>query len=121
MDHTAIDKGIAAHARWKARLNNAIDTGRMDVPVATVRVDNQCEFGKWLYGGEIPAEQKRAEHYATVRELHGRFHQAAARVVELAEAGKAGDARAEMASSGEFAVVSSKLTLAMSAWKKSLT
>ncbi len=121
MDHTAIDNGIAAHARWKARLYKAIDSGKMDVPAATVRVDNQCDFGKWLYGADVPAEQKKGSHYVAVRDLHARFHKAAANVAVLIEAGKGGEAKKEMDSGGEFAVVSSKLTLAMSAWKKSLS
>jgi hypothetical protein len=55
-----------------------------------------------------------------VRELHARFHLEAARVLELALAGKRGEATAAMALGSPFATVSSKLTAAMTAWRKDL-
>jgi hypothetical protein len=120
MNQDAIDKGIAAHSVWKSRLNTAISRGKMDVPAASIRADNQCEFGKWLYAPEIPASDKGSAHYPKIRDLHARFHKAAAKVAELAEAGRAAEAKKEMGLGGEFTQVSSELTLAMSAWRKSL-
>ncbi|MEZ5403465.1 MAG: CZB domain-containing protein [Bryobacteraceae bacterium] len=119
MDASQIDKWVAAHGMWKARLNTAIENGKLDVPAATVRLDNYCDFGKWLYGASIPDGQKQTEHYTKVKALHADFHKAAAAVAALAEAGKPVEARNRMG--GEFAKVSSQLTLAMTAWKKSLS
>lgn len=115
-----ITKAIGAHGMWKTRLTQAIDTGKMDANVDTVRVDNQCAFGKWLYGATLDAKDKTSPYYEEVRGLHAKFHQAAAQVVELAVAGKKREAQQLMSLEGEYTKVSSKLTAAMSAWVKGL-
>ena len=79
-----LEKAIAAHASWKARLRTAVSTGKFDVPVSTVKLDNQCEFGKWLYGPELSASDRQTKNYRTVKQLHAQFHLDAAKVVELA-------------------------------------
>jgi hypothetical protein len=113
-----IDKAIAAHARWKSHLRQAIETRKSDWTVDRVRPDNLCDFGRWL--GERPAPQRMTEHYKSVHDLHARFHTEAAHVLELALAGRREDAAAAMAIGSPFANVSSKLTIAMTAWKKAL-
>ncbi|MGC8638786.1 MAG: CZB domain-containing protein [Isosphaeraceae bacterium] len=113
-----IDKAIAAHARWKSHLRQAINTGKSDFTVEVVRPDSLCEFGKWLR--ERPAAEKMSEHYKTVSDLHARFHFEASHVLELALAGEREKATAAMAVGGPFANVSSKLTAVMTAWKLSL-
>ncbi|MEK9142033.1 MAG: CZB domain-containing protein [Nitrospirota bacterium] len=115
-----INKAIGAHGMWKTRLTHAIETGKMDATVDTVRMDNQCAFGKWLYGASLDAKDKRASHYEEVRSLHAKFHQVASQVVELALAGKKQQALQLMSLEGGYTEVSSKLTAAMSAWVKSL-
>ncbi len=114
-----IDKAIAAHAHWKSHLRQAIETGKSEWTLARVRPDNLCEFGRWL--GERPAPQRMTEHYKSVHDLHTRFHTEAAHVLEIALSGRREDAKAAMAVGSPFANVSSKLTIAMTAWKKSLT
>lgn len=119
-DIQEIDKGIGAHGLWKARLKSAIDAGHMDTPVEVIRKDDQCAFGKWLHGPTLSAADKASSHYRIVRDLHAEFHRTAARVAELALAGKKADAEKQMALGGEYANVSTKLTAAMMAWKQSL-
>ena len=65
-----IEKAIAAHGAWKERLEGAIETGKIDIPVETIKVDNQCEFGKWLYGEGAAVAADHADRYAKVKELH---------------------------------------------------
>ena len=113
-----LDKAIGAHGMWKTRLKTAIETGKTEVPVETIRQDNQCVFGKWLYGTTLTSVDKASSHYKTVRELHAEFHKTAARVTELALGGKKAEAEAMMALGGEYAGISGKLTQAMMAWKK---
>jgi hypothetical protein len=110
-----ITRGIAAHAKWKFYLRQAINTGESEWTVATARVDDRCEFGAWLHG--LPAEQRLGEHFKTVSEQHAAFHRAAAEVLELALAGRRAEAEAAIADASRFAGVSRKLTLAMMAWK----
>lgn len=111
-----IDHAIAAHARWKSNLRQAIETGRSDYTVERVRPDHVCEFGRWLL--DRPVAEKLTQHYRTVRDLHARFHMEAARVLELALAGKRDEANAAMAIGGPFSKISTKLTAAITAWKK---
>lgn len=118
LDLNPIDKAIAAHARWKSHLRRAIETGNSEFTVAKVRPDNLCEFGQWLL--ERSGPQRLTEHFKTVRDLHSRFHIEASHVLELALAGRRTEAEAAMAIGSPFANVSSRLTIAMTNWKKSL-
>lgn len=113
-----IDNAIGAHGMWKSRLKIAIDTGKSEVPVEVIRQDNQCVFGKWLYGSSLTAADKSSSHYKTVKDLHATFHKTAAQVAELALAGKKAEAEKLMGLGGEYSTVSSKLTQAMLEWKK---
>ena len=111
-----IDRAIAAHARWKSHLRQAIETGKSDWTPEGVRPDNLCEFGRWLLE-RSPAE-KATDQFRTVRDLHARFHLEASQVLALALASHREQAAAAMAIGSTFATVSSKLTTALTAWKK---
>lgn len=120
-DKQEIDKGVGAHGLWKMRLRNAVDSGNLEVGVDTLRQDNQCRFGKWLYGPTLTAVDKHSPHFTTVKTLHGRFHEAAARVAELVLAGKKAEATNALEDpNSDFCQVSTQLTSAMMAWKRSL-
>jgi methyl-accepting chemotaxis protein len=112
-----IDKAIGAHGLWKTRLKTAIDSGKSEMPVETIREDNQCAFGKWLYGPSLTSADKASSHYKTVKDLHAEFHKTAAHVTELAVSGKKADAQSMMSLNGAYAAVSGKLTQAMLEWK----
>lgn len=114
-----IVKAIAAHGQWKTRLKNAIESSTIDVPVATIETNNQCAFGKWLYGPSIAAQDKATQHYKTVVELHTKFHKTAAKIAALAVAGKKPEAEKLMGLNGDFATISAQLTGALMSWKKS--
>ncbi len=118
VDKQQIDKGVGAHAVWKIRLKQAIESGKMDTSIDNVRVDNVCAFGKWFYGGSIPDSVKQSADYAAIREMHAEFHKTAAKVAEHALAGNRRDAEQLMAGDGAFAAISLKLTSALMAWKK---
>ena len=114
----AINKGIAAHSAWKARLRTAVSSGKFDVPAATVAKDNQCEFGKWLYG--LSGTDQLTEKFSTVRRLHTQFHEEAARIVTLATSGQSEKAEQAMALGGSYTKASAELTGAMVRWRNSL-
>lgn len=119
VDTENIVRGIAAHAKWKYRLKQAITTGTSEWTVPTVRVDDRCEFGQWLRS--IPSAEQHCDHWRTVKARHGEFHRAAADVLDMALAGRRDDAEAAIAPHSRFAEVSKKLTLAMMAWKNDIT
>ncbi|CAK0781376.1 CZB domain-containing protein [Gammaproteobacteria bacterium] len=112
-----IDDAISAHGNWKVRLKRMISSGEADTSVETIRQDNQCAFGQWLYGPTLTTGDKASSHYKAVKDLHAEFHKAAARVATLALCGKKAEAEKMMAMGGEYALISAKLTQAMIAWK----
>lgn len=109
-----IEAAIAAHAMWKLKLKAAIDGGQMP-DIATVAADNQCQFGKWLYSATHTGPH--AAHFAKVKQLHAEFHRATAGVLNELKAGKVKSADAAIAPGTPFFDVSSKLTMALVAWK----
>jgi hypothetical protein len=98
----------------------AASTGKFDVTPTAVKADNQCEFGKWLYGTQMSASEKQSPHYAPVKQLHAQFHQEAAKVVELATAGKKIEAEKAIAIGSSYTKVSTSLTSEIVKWRESL-
>ena len=111
-----IDKAIAAHAMWKVRLRKAISERKSDFTPAAVSVDNQCEFGKWLYS--LPANDQQSQEWKSVREHHAKFHKEAGNVLGLALGGKTTEADTGLATGSPFAKISVELTSALMRWKK---
>jgi hypothetical protein len=99
---------------WKQRLKQAIDNGKSDFTIERVRPDNLCDFGKWLYS--LPASAQTSYHWRTVRELHGKFHAEAARVLGLAISGNKQEAEKALETESHFAKISFELTGAMMKW-----
>ncbi len=113
-----ITKAIGAHGMWKARLRTMIDTGVVEIPVEKIGADNQCDFGKWLYGTTLDAKEKQSDRYKTVIDLHAKFHKEAAKVASLVIAGKGTDAAKALENGTPFAAISTTLTTKMMDWKK---
>jgi len=116
-----IQKAIAAHANWKARLRTAVDTGKFDGTAATVKLDNQCGFGKWLYGADFSADEKKTENYRTAVDLHAKFHREAAQVVEWATSGQKDAAEQAMGLEGSYTKASTALTKELVQWRLKLS
>lgn len=114
-----IEKAIGAHSLWKIRLNAAINTGVSEFSPEKVSTDNQCDFGRWLYGETISAAEKAGPCYQSVRQHHTEFHKVAADVLKLALSGKKDEAHKLVGLGGRFASLSAELTTAMMAWAKS--
>jgi len=114
--HEQIHLALAAHAAWKQRLIDAIEKQSSTVAAGTARLDNQCAFGKWLYGATLGRAVKRSAKYRECLELHRRFHLAAGDVLSLALAGDRHGASRAMAPGGEFARISESLSSALMEW-----
>ena len=113
-------KAIAAHSSWKARLRAAINNGKSDVSPSQVKVDNQCEFGKWLYGTELSPAEKQTENYRAVKQLHAQFHAEAAKVLDAALTGHKDMAEHSLGIGGECAKIATALTQATMKWRDSV-
>ena len=112
-----LQQAILAHGQWKVRLESAIATGKSEFRPETVKPDNNCVFGKWFYG--LPESEKNSKFYAEVKDLHAQFHLAAAKVLELAIAGKPDEAM-KLMTEGEYIRSSAKLILALGRWLNSV-
>jgi hypothetical protein len=75
-----------------------------------------CEFGKWLYS--LEDRVKITQPFRRVKDLHYRFHQEAAGVVEMAATGDFDGART--LSNGAFFRTSQDLIHAMETWQAGL-
>ncbi|WP_407342035.1 methyl-accepting chemotaxis protein [Pengzhenrongella phosphoraccumulans] len=113
-----LTRAIGAHGTWKKKLTTAIAAGSSNHDVATVALDDRCDFGRWLHGS-VPAEGSTAHHRTSVR-LHAGFHREAAAVLRLVSGGGQAEARASMAAGGDFAEASRLLTSAMVDWRQAV-
>jgi hypothetical protein len=98
---------------------DAIDSGHSESRVADVRLNDACEFGKWL--ASLPLTERLTGHYKQVSSLHAEFHVLASNILELALSGRTAEATSAMALGSRFAAVSSQLTMAVLAWKERAT
>jgi hypothetical protein len=116
IDPASLYHAIAAHAKWKFRLREAIHAGQSEWTVDAVRPDDRCEFGRWLIS--LPLSDRMSKEWREAKELHARFHASAAEVLGSALAGRKVEADAAMAPGGAFADVSTKLVRLLTDWKK---
>jgi len=113
-----IKNAIGDHGKWKKKLKNAVDTGKIDVPVSTIRSDNDCDFGKWLHGPSATEKEKNSLYYQKVLDLHAAFHEKAADAAQHAVAGNKAAAMKMLGVNGEYVEASATLTTAMIDWLK---
>jgi len=113
-----IERAIDNHALWMSQLREAIFDTQAPIDVEAIRAEDRCEFGKWLYGSRLSDEERASSVYQEVKRLHAEFHQAAARVVELAASGKTHDAYSLLY--GDYITMSGRLAIAMRAWREKL-
>lgn len=111
-----INKAIGAHGMWKVRLRTAIDSGKSEWSINQVKVDNQCDFGKWLHS--LPEGEKKTDSWKNVCSIHAKFHDEAAKILESALQGKKETAYKGLDVGSEFTKTSSTLTGAMMKWLK---
>ncbi|MDM7456005.1 MAG: methyl-accepting chemotaxis protein [Tepidimonas sp.] len=76
-----IDEIIDAHRQWKIKLRDAMENHHR-VDVDTLRRDDCCALGKWIYG-EGRQRFGSQPRFAELIERHSHFHQVAADVGEL--------------------------------------
>jgi len=122
MEHSELDKeiraAVKAHDAWSRRLSTAINLGSCETAPSDIAVDNKCEFGKWLYEGGLDADTTDSKPFQVTKRLHADFHKVAARVADLAEQGKKGEAYTLM--DGEYSFAASKLMRALAKWRGEL-
>lgn len=113
-----IEDALSAHNLWKLRLRNMIGSRKIETPIETIIVDDQCQFGKWLYGPTFSVADTHGPHYRAVLALHKQFHAAAARVAQSVVDGNVDAARRLMLPGGEYWEATAELESALREWGK---
>jgi hypothetical protein len=113
-----LEQAIAAHVHWMTLLRQAVLDAVSGINVDSIAAHNQCEFGKWLHGPGLSADDRLTDDYLEVWRVHAEFHELARRIVELATAGQMVEANTLLY--GEYMTVSGKLVLAMRSWQERL-
>ena len=119
-DPSELNKAIKNHSVWKVRLKDAVDCGNSEFTPTQVRANHLCEFGKWL--NTLPQAEKAQADYRTILPLHEKFHNEAAKVLELAISGQKDKAHIALTDlKSDFVYTSAQLINALSDWKKKLS
>ena len=88
-----IDGAIEAHMSWKEHLEDAIKNKSSDLSVDSVKSDQNCAFGLWIYSDDISEETRTSIERSSIPSLHHAFHNCAASLLEFAlESKPRGDA-----------------------------
>ncbi|MGB0660477.1 MAG: CZB domain-containing protein [Mangrovicoccus sp.] len=114
----AITRAIGAHVAWRNKLIQAIKTGFFEGEVESIRVDDNCAFGKWLQSRAISSDMKQGKPYEVVSRLHREFHQIAAQI--LVHVQQKDQAKAADLMNSEFNRKSETLIRALNKWKGEL-
>lgn len=69
-----LDKGFSAHANVKSRLKRIIK-GEEEATPESVKADNLCIIGEWIYGPG--KEYEGLSEFQNLKEIHKNFHLAA--------------------------------------------
>ncbi len=116
-----ISKAMDAHSLWRTRLEDAIEKGSIDVPLDIIKTDNNCAFGKWIFGNNLTDEIKNSEIFGQIKTLHAKFHIEAGKIAELAIQGKKQEALDLLNIHGEYNTISSSLMQLLIKWRKQLS
>lgn len=79
-------QAVTAHTGWKMKVARYLSSPDGSLQVATVRQDNRCELGKWLYG-EGKSFHLLPEYQKLVAD-HARLHQSASDLIRRANTGE---------------------------------
>lgn len=113
-----IEAAISSHELWKKRLLSAIESGISEWAPQTVKTDNQCDFGRWLYA--CTPKEKAMPRYDVVKHLHAQFHIEAGRILDIGLRGDRHNALAEMAKGQRYANMSASLMDELRNWEAEL-
>lgn len=104
-----IEAAIKAHIGWFEKLRSAIAAGKSDFNPSIVVMDNQCEFGKWIYS-DLKNICDQAK-YDRIKILHANFHKKASEILKLAIDGKKEIASSQITTNSDLGKLSGELIL----------
>ena len=113
-----LDTAMAVHEAWKRQLQSYLSGPPNDKLNPTILcLDDRCDLGQWLHG---PANQRLGQYpfFSILIARHKYFHEQAAAVVALAQAGKEEEALKAM--EGGYRHASVQVVLMLKALKRGL-
>jgi len=105
-----LDDEIGVYGRWPGKLKAYLKKPDGSLKVADLRVDDKCALGHWIH--EEEAKLAAMDEYAALKDLHARFHAAAADIVALADGGQTEPAEAALGKK-DFRVLFGRLISAL--------
>ncbi|WMW81323.1 CZB domain-containing protein [Undibacterium cyanobacteriorum] len=105
-----LDNAVETHAQWKTKLRSAI-VKQEKLDHACLSRDDCCELGQWLHGVGQQRYGRFASHAECVTQ-HRAFHREVAKVAMAVNAGRYEAAQELLASTSDYAKVSSELSVA---------
>jgi hypothetical protein len=105
MRRERFDEAILVHSQWKKRLKKAIETSTSDLTPKEAKDYHNCSFGQWLDS----KDSKKLPHHSELLEMHRKFHEEAAMILELALQGAKAEAIERIALGSQFGQLTAKL------------
>lgn len=104
-----LDTAIQKHAEWKFKFRSAL-VEKQTLDAAAISKDNNCEFGKWLYGEAKTLYGKSATHADCLAD-HAAFHAEAGKVAAAINAGKMEEAERMLAGGSTYSEASKRVSV----------
>jgi len=111
-----LDEAVQKHAEWKLKFRGAINK-QEQMDAATIRRDDCCQVGEWLYGDGKKTCGSKPEFQRAV-DKHKAFHIEAGKVAGLINSGKYAEAEAALGAGTSYASASNEVGVALIALKK---
>jgi hypothetical protein len=107
-----LGRKAASHVELSQRLREAINDGRADLEVESVKQDDQCSFGRWLSNQGEDGFLSGAD-YLELSALHAEVHEEAARILSFAISGQPAKALTAMDPGSTFSRASLRLMIVL--------
>ena len=106
-----LDIAIQKHVQWKYKFRDALHN-KEQMDAAAISKDNNCEFGKWLYG-DAKAQFGKVSNYAKCVTEHAAFHVEAGKIAVLVNAQNAVEAERLMATGSAYDQASKRVAVSI--------
>lgn len=113
------DGAIKAHSAWKLKLSTYLMHADGSIDSADVRPDNRCALGQWIQSEG--ATHAHLADFATLKDMHKKFHAAAAEVILKADAGHSVAEDIALGAGSDFGVASQAVVRSLMRLKAALS
>ncbi|ELA09598.1 hypothetical protein MOMA_04310 [Moraxella macacae 0408225] len=108
---------LKAHADWKSKLRNAIETGE-ELDEAKVSRDDLCVLGTWLHDKDTQNTLAGLESYRHCKHKHADFHKEIGKVARAINSKNFDLAKQMIATGSEYSDLSTEIAMSLHQLKK---